>query len=69
MQEDSSTIGWNLISKDWCELIEANDPNNPGYFIMPYTLEQLGDVSGKKILDLGSARAGIRGNLREGART
>ena len=53
MREDSSTVGWNQISRDWCDLIQANSPNDPGYFIMPYTLQQLGDVSGEKVLDLG----------------
>ena len=53
MREDSSTIGWNKISETWCELVQVNNPNDPGYFIMPYTLENLKDVSGKKILDLG----------------
>jgi 2-polyprenyl-3-methyl-5-hydroxy-6-metoxy-1,4-benzoquinol methylase len=53
LREDSSTVGWNQISREWCDLIKTNNPNDPGYFIMPYTLKQLGDVLGKRILDIG----------------
>ena len=53
MKQDSSTISWNNMSEEWCKLVENPNPNDPGYFIMPYTLERLGDVSGMKILDLG----------------
>ena len=49
MIQDSSTICQNKDGKELCEIVETNDFRM--YFIMPYTLQQLGDVSGKKVLD------------------
>ncbi len=48
MKSDSSTISWNQVSQDWCELAQTNDFRM--YYIMPYTLNKLGDVKGKKVL-------------------
>ena len=51
MKQDSSTISWNNLGSEWFEL--ATNAESRMYFIMPYTLAKLGDVEGKKILDLG----------------
>ncbi|SMC18706.1 Methyltransferase domain-containing protein [Clostridium acidisoli DSM 12555] len=56
MIQDSSTICWNKAGKELCEIVETNDFRM--YFIMPYTLQQLGDVSDKVILDLGCGEGG-----------
>ncbi len=61
MQEDSSTKSWNQVGEAWCELAQTNDFRI--HFIMPYTLEQLGDVSGKSILDLGCGEGGYAREL------
>ena len=53
MRHDSSTTCWNKASREFCELVEENNPNNPGYFLPLYTLEQFTDVAGKRVLDLG----------------
>lgn len=56
MKQDSSTICWNRAGKELCDVGQKNDYRM--YFIMPYTLQQLGDVSNKKILDLGCGDGG-----------
>ncbi len=56
MIEDSSTICWNQAGKDLCDVAQTNDFRM--YFIMPYTLQQLGDVSDKTILDIGCGEGG-----------
>jgi len=55
LREDSSTIGWNQASQDWCAAIEANDPDalDPGALFMPLVFGWMGDIAGKRILDLG----------------
>ena len=56
MLQDSSTICWDKAGKELCEIAQTNDFRM--YFIMPYTLQQLGDVSDKKILDIGCGEGG-----------
>ena len=56
MIHDSSTISWNKAGKGLCDVAETNDFRM--YFIMPYTLQQFGDVSDKKILDIGCGDGG-----------
>lgn len=51
MKHDSSTISWNSISKEWCEIVSQKGMGSE--FIMPYMLGLMGDTTGKKILDLG----------------
>jgi len=55
MLEDSSTIGWNQAGKDWCEAIEANNPDalDPGVLFIDRLFGWMGDIAGKRVLDLG----------------
>jgi SAM-dependent methyltransferase len=68
MIEDSSTKSWGKIemSEEWIKQAQTN-PHRI-HFIMPFTLRQLGDVSGKVILDLGCGEGGYSRELtRRGA--
>jgi SAM-dependent methyltransferase len=56
MIQDSSTICWNKAGKELCDIAQKNDFRM--YFILPYTLQQLGDVSGKRMLDIGCGEGG-----------
>ncbi len=57
MKQDSSTECWNQVSMDtWVEKAETNDFRL--YYIMPYTLQKLGEVQGKEVLDLGCGEGG-----------
>lgn len=56
MKQDSSTISWNQAGEDWITLARSNDFRL--FYIMPYTLEYLGDVRGMDILDLGCGEGG-----------
>lgn len=56
MKQDSSTISWNRMGDEWFELARTGESRN--CFIMPYMLKLLGDVKGKKILDLGCGEGG-----------
>ena len=57
MIKDSSTECWNQVDIDeWINKAQSNDFRM--YYIMPYTLEKLGDVKGKYILDLGCGEGG-----------
>ncbi len=56
MHNDNSTKCWGKAGKEWCEVAQRNDFRM--FFIMPYTLQQLGDVSGKRILDIGCGDGG-----------
>ena len=51
MKEDSSIRSWDRIADDWARHADTNDYRN--LFLIPVTLNLLGDVSGKRILDLG----------------
>lgn len=54
--EDSSTRSWNRIAEEWVGHADINDYRN--IFLMPHTLALLGDVAGKKVLDVGCGEGG-----------
>ena len=57
MKKDSSTECWNQVNiHEWIHTAQTNDFRM--YYIMPYTLEKLGNVRGKRILDLGCGDGG-----------
>lgn len=57
MKKDSSTECWNQVEIDnWIDVAQKNDFRQ--YFIMPYTLQKLGNISKKQILDLGCGEGG-----------
>lgn len=60
MKHDSSTISWNRLGREWTELAQGESRI---CFIMPYMLNLLGDVRGKKILDLGCGEGGYSREL------
>lgn len=70
MKNDSSTECW---SKCWSEVsdewfLDEQLHAFRNYFIMPFTLKQLGNVSGKMILDIGCGEGGYSRELaRKGA--
>jgi len=61
MKQDSSTSSWNQLSVEWCDIAPTNGTRIN--FIMPYMLKLLGDVAGKKILDLGCGEGGYSREL------
>ena len=65
--EDSSTRSWDLIAEDWVAHADHNDYRNQ--YLMPRMLAMLGNVEGKRILDLGCGEGGYSRELtRRGAR-
>src|ERR1043166_10126678 len=66
INEDSSTRSWNAIAESWVLHADKNDYRN--FFLMPRMLEMLGDVRGRRILDLGCGEGGYARELaRHGA--
>lgn len=64
--EDSSTISWNQIAEEWVDHADSNDYRN--FFLIPNTFALLGEVAGKKILDVGCGEGGYTRMLaRKGA--
>lgn len=61
MKHDSSTIAWNAMGDEWFELAQSGESRN--CFIMPNMLRFMGDVKGKKILDLGCGEGGYSREL------
>lgn len=61
MKQDSSTIAWNAMGDEWFELAQTGESRN--FFIMPNMLRFMGDVNGKKILDLGCGEGGYSREL------
>lgn len=61
MKQDSSTIAWNAMGDEWFELAQTGESRN--CFIMPNMLKYMGDVKGKKILDLGCGEGGYSREL------
>lgn len=49
--DDNSTLRWNAIADEWVAHADTNDYHND--FLMPVTLQLLGDVARQRILDLG----------------
>jgi len=66
MLSDTSTRSWDSIADDWVAHADLNDYRN--FFLMPRTLEMLGEVRGRRILDLGCGEGGYARELaRRGA--
>ena len=63
MKHDSSTKSWNQVGQEGIDLMQINESRL--CFIMPYMLDMIGDVSGKKILDLGCGEGGYSRKLAE----
>lgn len=61
MKHDSSTIAWNAMGDEWFKLAQTGESRN--CFIMPNMLKFMGDVKGKKILDLGCGEGGYSREL------
>lgn len=61
MKQDSSTIAWNAMGDEWFELAQTGEARN--CFIMPNMLKFMGDVAGKRILDLGCGEGGYSREL------
>ena len=61
MQHDSSTIAWNKLGDEWFELAQTGESRN--FFIMPNMLKYIGNVNGKKVLDLGCGEGGYSREL------
>lgn len=61
MKQDRSTIAWNAMGDEWFELAQTGESRN--CFIMPNMLKLMGDVNGKKILDLGCGEGGYSREL------
>lgn len=55
-KDDSSTRSWDAVAEDWVAHADVNDYRN--HFLMPITLEMLGEVGGLRILDLGCGEGG-----------
>lgn len=58
---DSSTESWERIADDWIAHADTNDYRL--HFLMPVMLRMLGDVRGKRILDLGCGEGGYTREL------
>lgn len=66
MHPDSSTESWEGIADQWVAHADTNDYRN--HFLMPLTLQALGEVRGRKVLDLGCGEGGhARELVRRGA--
>ena len=64
--EDSSTRSWDAIAEDWVAHADKNDYRI--HYLMPRMLAMLGNVAGKRILDLGCGEGGYARELnRRGA--
>lgn len=61
MKEDSSTNSWAQLGREWLELAQSGESRI--HFIMPYMLKIMGDVEGKRILDLGCGDGGYAREL------
>jgi 2-polyprenyl-3-methyl-5-hydroxy-6-metoxy-1,4-benzoquinol methylase len=65
MKHDSSTLAWNRMGEEWLEHARGESRL---CFIMPTMLRLLGDVRGKRILDLGCGDGGYsRALAKQGA--
>lgn len=66
MKQDRSTAAWNMLGDEWLEL--AHTSEHRVHFIMPTMLKFMGEVSGRRILDLGCGEGGYSRELaRRGA--
>ena len=62
LNEDSSTRSWDAIGDSWVLHADHNDYRN--FFLMPRMLGMLGDVAGRRILDLGCGEGGYSRQLK-----
>src|SRR6185369_4290246 len=51
MADDSSTRSWDAAAEDWIAHADGSDYQN--LFLLPRMLALAGDVSGRRVLDLG----------------
>jgi len=66
MTDDTSTRSWDGIADDWVAHADSNDYRN--HYLMPRMLAMLGEVAGKRVLDLGCGEGGYARELgRQGA--
>jgi ubiquinone/menaquinone biosynthesis C-methylase UbiE len=64
--DDTSTRSWDRIADDWIAYADSNDYRN--HFLLPRMLALVGDVRGRRILDLGCGEGGYARELaRRGA--
>ncbi len=56
MIQDSSTESWNKVGIEWYESIQTDAKRI--HFVMPFIMQQMQDVSGKVILDIGCGEGG-----------
>ena len=61
MTDDTSTLSWNSVADDWVKHADENDYRN--LYLMPRMLAMLGDVDGKRILDVGCGEGGYAREL------
>ena len=61
MKGDSSTDCWSNVGNEWIEKAQTNDFRM--HYIMPYTMQKLGNVEGLDILDLGCGEGGYSREL------
>ncbi|GHU39027.1 methyltransferase [Clostridia bacterium] len=69
MKTDSSTESWGKVemTDEWIRLAQTSQHRI--HFIMPFTFKQIGDISGKSVLDLGCGEGGYSRELtRKGAK-
>jgi SAM-dependent methyltransferase len=67
MKRDTSTETWEAVADDWIGHAGTNDYRNQ--FLMPRTLDMIGDLRGRRVLDLGCGEGGYaREMARRGAR-
>lgn len=59
--DDSSTRSWDSVAEDWTAHADRNDYRN--LFLLPLTLELLGDVRDRRVLDLGCGEGGYAREL------
>jgi ubiquinone/menaquinone biosynthesis C-methylase UbiE len=65
--DDSTTGSWDAIADDWVKHADSSDYQN--VFLVPRMLQMLGDVSGRRVLDLGCGEGRYSRELaRRGAR-
>jgi 2-polyprenyl-3-methyl-5-hydroxy-6-metoxy-1,4-benzoquinol methylase len=65
--DDSSTRSWEAAADDWVAHADTSDFQN--HFLQPRMLDMAGDVSGRRVLDLGCGEGAYsRALVRRGAR-